>query len=105
MVTFSVLMPAYNHEKYVAASIESVLGQTFRDLELIIIDDCSSDATPDIVRRYAASDPRVTYENGCQRPQRPAPPEGLLIKDQNQSPIRALQAGTLYFGSRPLNQG
>lgn len=59
MATFSVLMPAYNHEEYVAEAIESVLGQTFGDLELIIVDDCSHDATPDIVRRYAAVDARV----------------------------------------------
>ncbi|NPV60598.1 MAG: tetratricopeptide repeat protein, partial [Actinobacteria bacterium] len=59
MATFSVLMPAYNHEEYVAEAIESVLGQTFGDLELIVIDDCSRDATPDIVRRYAAADSRV----------------------------------------------
>ncbi len=59
MVTFSVLMPAYNHERFVAEAIESVLGQTFSDLELIIIDDASSDSTPAIVRRYADGDARV----------------------------------------------
>lgn len=59
MVTFSVLMPAYNHERFVAEAVESVLGQTFKDLELIVIDDCSRDGTPDVLRKYAAADPRV----------------------------------------------
>lgn len=59
LVTFSVLMPAYNHERFVAEAIESVLGQTFFDLELIVIDDASRDSTPAIVKRYAEKDHRV----------------------------------------------
>jgi len=59
LATFSVLMPAYNHERYVAEAMESVLWQTFSDLELIVIDDASRDSTPDIIRRYAADDHRV----------------------------------------------
>lgn len=55
----SVLMTAYNREKYVADSIESVLTQRFIDFELIVVDDCSSDRTLDIARKYEASDSRV----------------------------------------------
>ena len=51
----SVVMPAYNHERYVAAAIESVLGQTWPDLELIVIDDASSDRTWEVVSGYADS--------------------------------------------------
>jgi glycosyltransferase involved in cell wall biosynthesis len=54
----SVLMTAYNREQFIAEAIESVLAQTFKDFELIIVDDCSSDATVEIARRYAA-DSRV----------------------------------------------
>jgi glycosyltransferase involved in cell wall biosynthesis len=54
----SVLMTAYNREKYIAEAIESVLASTFKDFELIIIDDCSKDHTVEIARRYTA-DPRV----------------------------------------------
>jgi glycosyltransferase involved in cell wall biosynthesis len=54
----SVLVTAFNREKYIAEAIESVLAQTFDDFELIIVDDCSSDHTVEIARRYA-SDPRV----------------------------------------------
>lgn len=53
----SVCLLTYNHEKYVAAAIDSVLAQTFDDLELRIIDDGSSDRTPDIIASYA--DPRI----------------------------------------------
>jgi len=55
----SVLMTAYNREKYIADSIESVLGQHFSDFELLIVDDNSSDRTAAIAREYEARDARV----------------------------------------------
>ena len=55
----SVVMPAYNHERYVAAAIDSVLNQTAADLELVIIDDGSTDRTGDIARGY--DDLRLHY--------------------------------------------
>lgn len=57
----SVIMPAYNAEKYIAASIESVLNQTFKDFELIILDDASTDKTKEIVMSYAQNDSRIVY--------------------------------------------
>lgn len=57
----SVVMPAYNHERYVAAAIDSVLNQSVTDLELIIIDDGSTDKTGEIARGY--NDPRVLYHH------------------------------------------
>jgi glycosyltransferase involved in cell wall biosynthesis len=49
----SVVMPAYNHERYIAAALDSVLAQTHRNLELIVIDDGSSDATGSLLDDYA----------------------------------------------------
>ena len=48
----TVLMPVYNGEKYLAEAIESVLNQTFADFELLIIDDCSSDNSVEIIQSY-----------------------------------------------------
>jgi len=57
----SVIMPAYNAEKYIAESIESILNQTFQNFELIILDDASSDKTKEIVLSYAQNDNRIVY--------------------------------------------
>lgn len=54
----SVLMTAYNREPYIAEAIESVLASRFTDFELIVVDDCSTDRTVEIARRYT-NDPRV----------------------------------------------
>lgn len=55
----SVIMPVYNGEKYVQQSIESVLQQTLNDFELLVIDDGSTDATPQLVRSIMQRDERV----------------------------------------------
>lgn len=55
----SVCMPTYNGAKFVAEAIESVLHQDFADFELLIIDDCSSDETGEIIERFCRQDARV----------------------------------------------
>lgn len=55
----SVVMPAYNAEKYIGIAIESILQQSYKNFELIIIDDHSTDKTSEVIKRYAAADARV----------------------------------------------
>ena len=57
----SVGMPVYNGERYIAQAIESILSQTFRDLELIICDNASTDGTEEICREYAAQGFACTF--------------------------------------------
>ncbi|MCA8972468.1 MAG: glycosyltransferase [Planctomycetes bacterium] len=57
----SVIVPAYNHERFIGKTIESVLAQTFEEWELIVIDDGSSDNTAEIVRAF--DDPRIHFES------------------------------------------
>lgn len=55
----SVLMTAYNRSQYIGDAIESVLNSSYENFELIIVDDCSTDATAEISRQYAEYDSRV----------------------------------------------
>lgn len=55
----SVIIPAYNHEQFIGAAVESVLGQSWTDFELLVIDDGSTDKTAEIVQGY--DDSRLTY--------------------------------------------
>lgn len=55
----SVIMPAYNEEKYIGEAIESIIAQTYPNWELIIVDDCSLDKTVEIVKRYMEADKRI----------------------------------------------
>jgi glycosyltransferase involved in cell wall biosynthesis len=55
----SVLMAAFNRERYISAAIESVLAQTYDDFELIIVDDASTDRTVTVARAYERLDSRV----------------------------------------------
>ena len=49
---FSIIMPAYNSGAYIKTAIDSILGQSFSDFELLIIDDGSSDETPKLLFEY-----------------------------------------------------
>lgn len=59
MPRFSVIVPAYKVQAYLPACLESVLSQSYEDLELIVVDDRSPDACGEIADEFAARDPRV----------------------------------------------
>lgn len=65
----SVIVPVYNGQHYLRKCIDSILGQTFENFELLILDDGSTDQTPDICEAYAAKDHRVRHiakvNTGC----------------------------------------
>jgi len=63
----TVTMTTYNHEKYIGEAIESVLAQTFSDIEVVVVNDGSTDGTESVVKKF--SDPRVVYV--CQERQGP----------------------------------
>ncbi|MDR2341256.1 MAG: glycosyltransferase [Puniceicoccales bacterium] len=64
----SVVIPIYNGKTYLARSLNSVLNQSFKNLEIICVDDGSTDGSLEILKQYAAQDPRVVVlENGINR--------------------------------------
>lgn len=55
----SIVLPTYNGARYIRESLESILNQTYKNWELIIVNDCSTDETAVIIREYAAKDSRI----------------------------------------------
>ena len=58
-IIISIIIPTFNREKSIAKSIQSVLNQTFNNIEIIIIDDCSSDNTENVIKLI--KDKRIKY--------------------------------------------
>jgi len=59
--TVSVCLPVYNGERFLTEAIESVLNQTYKDFELLIIDDCSSDGSEELINKFLKRDKRIRY--------------------------------------------
>src|ERR1700688_2462524 len=57
----SIVVPNYNHARFLRQRLDSIFGQTFQDFELIVMDDCSTDASRSIISAYA-NNPRVRTE-------------------------------------------
>lgn len=57
----SIITPTYNCAKYIGETIESVINQSYKDWEMIIVDDCSKDDTKNIVQKYIEKDERIKY--------------------------------------------
>lgn len=60
---FSIVMPVYNARKYLTAAVKSIMDQSFKDFELILVDDCSTDGSDKICRELADHDDRIVFES------------------------------------------
>ena len=61
MPKISIIIPVYNTSKYLRRCLDSAINQTLKDIEIIIIDDCSTDNSRDIIKEYAKRDNRIRY--------------------------------------------
>ena len=57
----SVIMPAYNCERFIGITLDSVINQTYQNWEVIVVDDCSTDITVEIVQGYNKKENRIRY--------------------------------------------
>lgn len=65
MPRVSLGLPVYNGERYLPETLDSILGQTFENFELVISDNASTDATAELCKKYAAADSRITYSRNA----------------------------------------
>lgn len=61
MPRVSIVTPVYNAEKLIDKTIESVLNQTYKDFEMILVDDCSTDSSKEVIKSYSDIDKRIKY--------------------------------------------
>lgn len=92
----SIIMPSYNVEKLIGESINSVLAQTYTGWELIVVDDCSSDSTCQVVERYAKQDARIRLfaldrNNGA-----PAAPRNMGVREARGDWIAMLDSDDIW---------
>jgi glycosyltransferase involved in cell wall biosynthesis len=57
----SICIPAYNGEHLISRALESCINQTYKNIEIVVIDDCSRDKTSEIVKKYSSKDPRIKF--------------------------------------------
>jgi glycosyltransferase involved in cell wall biosynthesis len=98
----SVIMPAYNAEKYIRESIESVMNQTCAQWELIIVDDGSSDNTGLVVKKIAENDNRIKYF--YQQNSRQGKARNLAIQNSSGKYLAFLDADDLWHPEKLFKQ-
>lgn len=76
----SIIMPCHNGSSYIGQAIESVISQTYKDWELIIIDDNSSDTSKDVISKFMESDTRIKYLHTEKSTGIPATPRNVGIE-------------------------
>jgi len=81
MPKVSVIVPCYNSSNFIKRTINSVLFQTFKDWELILVDDCSIDNTVEIIEEYVKRDPRIKLFKTEKNSGGPAHPKNVGLKE------------------------
>ncbi|MCL4430964.1 MAG: glycosyltransferase [Epsilonproteobacteria bacterium] len=96
MTLITVIVPLYNGERFIAETIESVLSQTYQNFELIVVDDCSTDNSCDIIQTYASIDPRIILIRSETNFGGPAKPRNIGIKHARGEFIAFLDADDVW---------
>ena len=96
----SIITPCCNAAKHLTQTIESVLGQTWNDWEMLIVDDCSSDGSDDIIKAYAKKDPRIKYFRTSKESGSPAIPRNLGIKNARGRYIAFLDSDDMWLPNK-----
>lgn len=93
----TVVIPLYNTEQYIAETIESVVSQTYKNWEMLIVDDCSTDNSRDVVRRYENKDNRIKLIESISNFGGPARPRNIGVENASGEYVAFLDADDLWM--------
>ena len=96
----SVIIPLYNAEKFIAKTLDSVINQTYSHIEILVVDDCSTDTSKEIVSKYNSMDKRITLIESKQNFGGPARPRNIGIENANGAYIAFLDADDLWVPTK-----
>lgn len=93
----SIITPCYNAAQFIAETIESVLAQTYTNWEMIIVDDCSTDCSAEIINEYVAQDNRIKYYKTDKPSGGPIAPRNIALEKAQGEYIAFLDADDLFL--------
>lgn len=93
----TVITPTYNGERFIGATIRSVLEQDFSDFEYLIVDDASTDGTERVIQEFVKADPRVRYFRLEKNTGQPAAPRNFAVRRANGKYIALLDHDDLWL--------
>jgi len=96
----SIITPCYNDEKYIGEAIESVLGQSYQNWEMFVVDDCSTDNSAEIIRSYCEKDSRIRYYKTDFPTGSPVVPRNIAIEKANGRFIAFLDSDDVWFPTK-----
>lgn len=102
--TVSIIMPCHNGEKYISAAIESVIAQTYKNWELIIINDKSTDDSVKIINRFKIKDSRIRLVENEKNTGLPVTPRNVGINEAKGRYIAFLDCYDVWLANKLNNQ-
>lgn len=95
----SIIMPLYNSERYLEETLESVLNQTYKNWELIIVNDCSTDSSVEIVEKYIETEKKIKLFN-LEKNSGPAVARNKAIEKASGKYIAFLDSDDLWYSDK-----
>jgi teichuronic acid biosynthesis glycosyltransferase TuaG len=100
----SIVTPCYNAERVISYTIESVLAQSYQNWELLIVDDCSTDKTAEIIAKYCKQDSRIKYLKTNESSGSPSLPRNIGLENAKGRYIAFLDSDDLWLPDKLKEQ-
>jgi len=104
MQLVSIITPCYNSSKFITQTLESVLAQTYKNWEMILIDDCSNDSTVDIINEFIQKDERIKFFSTNENSGSPVNPRNIGIEKAQGRYIAFLDSDDIWLSTKLENQ-